>query len=427
MAHALSRYAELLIFSTRANGKIYGNLPTRRERAKARAEKNPRRSKPKSDAQKDAYSQKCARAGNLSKASATLYKTSPPACNAETVERLRLLHPEGDLDYPKDSRPSTQKETDFWESEIGTNLLSDVFSVRNVGAYFRNASPLGAPDPDGWRGREHISPLFLNDDTDAQERMIKHLIVPYARKFLQSDLHEYAGGQLSAFFKKDLIKIRPINNSSRWRLCAAHLINAHVKLDACAYFTETILNFIQNAGSIDGAIVCQCAKLVSKIHDLAQDNEDPKIICQVDFENAFQSPNRQLCTNDTILGVATREYDEGNVKSGDILPHLPALKSFFPYFRSMGDVASRNRYTDHEGTTHHIPGTRGGIQGDPIEMMRFCLTTHPIWGRVMNRHLTTLSTAYADDAISWAIFSQPCRLSPILSDPSGRMLTLRFV
>jgi hypothetical protein len=120
----------------------------------------------------------------------------------------------------------------------------------------------------------------LNDDTDAQERIIKHVIVPYAKgEFLQSDLHEYAGGRLSAFFKKDLIKIRPINNPSRWRRCAAHLINAHVKLDACAYFTETIPNFIPNAGSIDGAI--NCAKLVSMIHDLAQDNEDPKIICQV--------------------------------------------------------------------------------------------------------------------------------------------------
>ena len=85
-------------------------------------------------------------------------------------------------------------------------------------------------------------------------------------------------------------------------------------------------------------------------------------------------------------------------KSGDILPHLPALKPFFPYFRSMGDVASRNRYTDHEGTTHHIEGTRGGLQGDPMEMTRFCITTHQIWGRVMSRHLTTLGTAYADDA-----------------------------
>jgi hypothetical protein len=52
------------------------------ERAKARDAKNQRQSKPKSDAQKDVYSQRCARAGNLSKAAATLYKISPPACNA---------------------------------------------------------------------------------------------------------------------------------------------------------------------------------------------------------------------------------------------------------------------------------------------------------------------------------------------------------
>jgi len=33
-----------------------------------------------------------------------------------------------------------------------------------------------------------------------------------------------------------------------------------------------------------------------------------------------------------------------------------------------------------------------------MEMTRFCLTTHTIWGRVMSRHPTTLGTAYADDA-----------------------------
>ena len=54
--------------------------------------------------------------------------------------------------------------------------------------------------------------------------------------------------------------------------------------------------------------------------------------------------------------------------------------------------------THHQGTTHHIQGKRGGIQGDPMEMTRFCLTTHTIWVRVMSRHPTTLGTAYADDA-----------------------------
>jgi len=49
MAHALSRYAELLIFSTRADGRIYGNMPSRLERKpkqglqKTRARANPNR------------------------------------------------------------------------------------------------------------------------------------------------------------------------------------------------------------------------------------------------------------------------------------------------------------------------------------------------------------------------------------------------
>jgi len=46
-------------------------------RAKDRAAKNPRQSKVKTAEQKDKYSQKCARAGNLSKAAAT-NKISPP-------------------------------------------------------------------------------------------------------------------------------------------------------------------------------------------------------------------------------------------------------------------------------------------------------------------------------------------------------------
>ncbi len=188
------------------------------ERAKARAAKNPRQSKDKSAAKQDQYAQGCARAGNLSKAAATLYKSSLPACSPDTVDKLHMLHPEGDLDYPKDSRPSPQQEADFWESEEGGNLLGDTFSIRSVLAYLRKCPALGAPDPDGWRGREHVLPLFINDDTDAQERIIKHLILPYAiGDFHPSYLHEHAGGRLSAFNKKDPLegKIRPINNTSR--------------------------------------------------------------------------------------------------------------------------------------------------------------------------------------------------------------------
>ena len=50
------------------------------------------------------------------------------------------------------------------------------------------------------------------------------------------------------------------------------------------------------------------------IHDQPLESEDPTIICQIDFANAFQTPNRQLGTNDCILGIALRTYDQGRVK-----------------------------------------------------------------------------------------------------------------
>ena len=110
-----------------------------------RQKPTPRLSKGKSAEQKDKYSQKCARAGNLSEAAATLYKSSLPACSVDTVDKLRMLHPEGNLDYPKDARPSLQQEAEFWEAEEGRNLLGDTFSIRNVSAYLRKCPAL-APD-----------------------------------------------------------------------------------------------------------------------------------------------------------------------------------------------------------------------------------------------------------------------------------------
>jgi len=210
-------------------------------------------------------------------------------------------------------------------------------------------------------GRELISPLFLNDDTDAQELIIKHLLLPYAKgDFHPSYLHEHAGGRLSAFLKSDLFKIRPINSSSSWRRGAAHLINASVKEDASTFFTQEFPNFIQCAGSVDGASVC--AKLVSMIHDQPLESEHPTIICQIDFANAFQTPNRQLGTNDCILGIASRTYDQGRVKIGDALPHLTALKNFFPYFKNMNDVASRNMLHRQRGDNALYPWLRGGMR-----------------------------------------------------------------
>ena len=194
---------------------------------------------------------------------------------------------------------------------------------------------LGAPDPDGWRGREHVLPLFLNDDTDAQERIIKHLILSYAIGDLHlSYLHDHACGCLSAFHKKDPLdgKICPINNSSQWHR------DSSVKKEADVYFTEQFPNFIQTTGSVDCASVC--AKIVSMMYYLTVIDEDQTIICQIDFANAFQTTSRQLGTNNCILGIVSHTYDQERVQICDPLPHLKPLKKFFPYFCSMNDMAS---------------------------------------------------------------------------------------
>ena len=56
-------------------------------------------------------------AGNLSKAATTLYQESLPAVTADTVDKLRLLHPEDEMEYNKEFRPSLQQEDDFGKSE----------------------------------------------------------------------------------------------------------------------------------------------------------------------------------------------------------------------------------------------------------------------------------------------------------------------
>jgi hypothetical protein len=95
----------------------------------------------------------------------------------------------------KEFRPTLQPEAEFWGSEEGRHLMDDVFSIRDTRAYFRKRTPLGAPDPDGCRGREHVSPFFLNDDAEAQYRIIKHLLVTYAKcDFHQDYLHEHTVG-----------------------------------------------------------------------------------------------------------------------------------------------------------------------------------------------------------------------------------------
>ncbi len=52
------------------------------------------------------------------------------------------------------------------------------------------------------------------------------------------------------------------------------------------------------------------------IHNLPVDDEDQTIICQIDFANAFQTPSRQLGTND--FGLWSRYFAVEQASTGPI-------------------------------------------------------------------------------------------------------------
>ena len=185
--------------------------------------------------------------------------------------------------------------------------------------------------------------------------------------------------------------------------CAAHSLAPA----AASFFTKTFANFMQFGGQRDGTV--RMADLMGKWYSEASSAppsghnvgtqpwaESLHAFIEIDLKNAFNDACRQAAF-DTLSGVATKSYDQDNVQIGDALPCLPELQNFFGYFRNMHDTASTLRYLDPSGSTHHIDGTRGGQQGDPLEMYRFSHTIHPLWGRVMARFPDARAVAYADD------------------------------
>ena len=63
--------------------------------------------------EKDEYAQKCADAGNLSKSNEIICQELLQACADDTVDKLRLLHPQGDLNSNRGHWPSREDTTGF--------------------------------------------------------------------------------------------------------------------------------------------------------------------------------------------------------------------------------------------------------------------------------------------------------------------------
>jgi len=368
---------------------------TKAEQLRVKRDKHPNQPRARTDTQKDAYAQKCAKAGNLSKANQTICSELIPSCDENTLPQLQSLHPPGDLNFNRQFWPEEQAIRDYWASAEGQEVVDKHFSLKKIRQYFRNRKPLAAADVDGWRGREHLAWMFMNNDTEFQELIRKEFLLPYlTNEFLEIYAKDNAGGLLFAFLKANG-RLRPLVCGDAWRRCIASLIAQFLKLDAAHFFTSTFPNFIQCAGGLrDGATIC--AQTLQTLVSAPVPDDEVNALLNIDLRNAFNEANRHAGF-DALLGKASRTYDDGQVQIGDQLPHLASMHVFFLYFKAMHQCPSTLRYTDHKGTVHHIEGTTGGQQGDPLEMLRFCLTIHPIWGRVMTRNPQARAVAFADD------------------------------
>ena len=93
-----------------------------------------------------------------------------------TPPQLQALHPPGDLNFNRQFWPEEQAIRDYWASAEGQEVVDKHFSLKKIRQYFRNRKPLAAADVDGWRGREHLAWMFMNNDTEFQELIRKELL-----------------------------------------------------------------------------------------------------------------------------------------------------------------------------------------------------------------------------------------------------------
>jgi len=191
----------------------------------------------------------------LSKANQAMTSDLTPSAAPTNINELRAKNPEpthpnrDPITQPASLIWPQKADTDaWWEEEEGQEYIKKHFNLQKIAKYFRTRSPVSAADVDGWRARELMAPLFMDDDEELQALIRDHLILPYLfGDFHPSHIQEYAGGLLFALEKpaKDGGGIRPIICGESWRRCFASLAANAVRGPISHIFTSTYENFLQ--------------------------------------------------------------------------------------------------------------------------------------------------------------------------------------
>jgi hypothetical protein len=127
------------------------------------------------------------------------------------------------------------------------------------------------------------------------------------------------------------------------------------------------------------------------------DPSDPDVFIKLDISNAFNVLCRRL-TLDVLGGKGSCDYACGLKEGDNIETVCTELRNMFAYFKALRITKSHLRYFDFCGNVLDALGKTGGQQGDPLEMIAFCLSIHHLWGHTLAKHYQdACAVAYADD------------------------------
>jgi len=359
----------------------------------------------RTDSQTDVLAQKLARAGNISKASYIVCSTSKHSRSPDTLEKLQAQAPQVSVHLDKRHWPTQDQLVHMRRQDDWLKIEAESFSIRKIRSYMRQCVALTAPDAEGWRAREHVGWMFSDQDTQFQQLIRTHLVLPYVTgDFFPGHMANVAGGRCLVFETPDEF-LHPVFIGCMWRRCASTLATSHVRSNANTFFTSYYPNVIQFSAQKDGATSCaQVTQLLASDwprHHAPQ----PLVVLDLCVVNSFCSVMRQP-QFDVLAEKASKSYDNGRVSDGHDLPCPSSLRNFWGYFQSMYAQTSTWHFFDSSNQCHHLSCPTGGHPADPLEAMRFTATTLACVGRVFARHPSCNAIAMGDKVLIVAPLAQ---------------------
>ena len=279
--------------------------------------------------------------GQLSRAAQALVSSGIAPANDENLEKMKTLHPQAD-------RPPTLVP----DPSVPPLVVTGAQVLDNIKSFKKGS----APGPSGLRA-EHLKVAVVagaapNGVDKCIEAVTKLVNVILAGKVPERAAPCFFGARLHAAKKKSG-GIRPIAVGEIARRLASKCAMSAVSEKASQFLSPSQLGVGIRGG-------CEALAHTAKL--LFQENPDLCLL-QVDFQNAFNSADRELAFQ-------------------EILEHFPELSSYVA--SCYGTVANLIF------GCNIIRSIIGFHQGDPLATLLFCLLLHPLVGKI-DREVPTLS------------------------------------